>query len=149
MRKTILAVAGVAAFAASPAFAQSSDDMAVLLTTTDSCTVVAADLNFGSSTQVGLANIDGSAGITVTCNPGAAWTVTLDNGDNFNTTRNMSGAGGTVPYGLFSDTARSTSFSSATGVGSGSATVYGRIPSTATAVAAGAYADNVTVTVAY
>jgi len=148
MRKTILAVAGVAAFAASPAFAQ-TDDMAVLLTTEDFCTVAASDLDFGSSGQVGTSNVDGSAGITVTCNPGANWTVTLDNGLNFGTTRNMNGPGGNVPYGLFADSAYASAFSSDTGIGSGSTTVYGRIPSTATPVSAGDYADTVTVTVSY
>lgn len=151
MRKIVLAVAGVAAFAAAPAFAQSTtDDMAVLLTTQDSCTVAASDLDFGTSAVVGTAAVTGSAGITVTCNPGAAWTLTLDNGDNFGTSRNMiSGAGDVVPYGLFDDNTYATAFASDTGTGSGSTTVFGQIPASAAAVPAGAYADTVTVTVAY
>ncbi len=147
MRKTVLAVAGVAAFAASPAFAQTStDDMAVLLTTQDSCTVAASDLDFGTSGAVGTADVDGSATVDVTCNPGAVWAVTLDNGLSFATTRNMSGVGGTVPYDIYSDSARTSAFVSSA---LASFTVYGRIPSTAAAVPAGDYADTVTVTVTY
>lgn len=150
MRKIVLAVAGVAAFAASPAFAQSStDDMAVLLTTEDSCTVAASDLDFGTSGAVGTAAVTGSAGITVTCNPGAAWTLSLDNGANFGTTRNMTDGANLVPYGLFTDTTYATAYTTDTGTGSGSSTVYGEIPATAAAVPAGSYADSVTVTVSY
>lgn len=150
MRKFVFVLAGVASAVAAPAVAQTAtSDMTVQLTTEDSCTVAAGTLDFGTSANVGTAAVNGSAAITVTCNPGAAWTLTLDNGLNFGTTREMSNGTDNVPYDLYSDSLYTTAFASDTGTGSGSSTVYGQIPATAAAVPAGSYVDTVVATVTY
>lgn len=150
MRKIAFVLAGVASAVAAPAMAQTAtDDMLVQLTTQDSCIVVAGVLDFGTSANVGTAAVAGSADVTITCNPGAAWTLTLGNGANFNTTRRMTDGTDFVGYGLYTDTTYGTSFASSTGTGSGLTTVYGQIPATAAAVPAGAYVDTVVATVTY
>ncbi|XVN43631.1 MAG: spore coat U domain-containing protein [Candidatus Rickettsia vulgarisii] len=99
---------------------------------TDVCTVSASTLSFG--TYVDTAATDGQTTITVTCTQNTQYTVALDNGLYFNTTRNMQLASGTakLSYLLYSDAARmnlwaTTGTRNATGLAE-IINVWGRIP---------------------
>lgn len=163
MRKLIMLAAGAAALSASPAFAATdTDDMLVTATVIDSCTVTASPMAFTGLNTLGTANIDSSAAITLACTPNAAYDVSLDLGTNAGagTQRELvNGADSTqrIPYNLYSDSARTSAWGTATGEtvagtangGVASLTAYGRIPATAAAVTAGSYSDSVTVTVTF
>lgn len=129
--------------------------------TLNACLVVATPMVFGAVDLIsGTAN-DATATLTVTCTPGTGYTVGLDNGLNFATgTRNLKSALGpaTVPYGLFQDAQRATPWGTTIGTNTvartavvlpAALTVYGRVPSNATAVGVDTYLDTVTVTVTY
>jgi len=162
MRKIILAVAGVAAFAATPALAQSATNtMPVSVAVINSCTVSATALDFGSPTAIGGANIDATATLTLSCTTGAAYDVSMNLGTHAVAgQRYMAGAAvpaNTVPYNVYSNSARTTAWGNTSGTDTvaGTATsglpftltAYGRIPSTASSVGADVYSDTVTVTV--
>ena len=133
--------------------------MAVSSLTVAACIVVATPMLFGTLNLIGSSPNDATATITATCTPGTAYTIGLDNGVNFSTTRRMKSltAATYVPYGLFSDTARATPWGTTAGqtvsgtapVGPALLTVYGRVPGGTTAVAADTYLDTVTVTLTY
>lgn len=163
MRKIIMMAAGAAALSASPAFAATdTDDMLVTATVIDSCTVTASPMAFGTLTGLGSSNIDSSATIALACTPDAAYEVSLDLGINAGagTQRELvNGADATqrIPYDVYSDAARTSAWgtgagNTVTGTATGGVatlTAFGRIPTSATAVSAGAYSDSVTVTVEF
>ncbi|CAN7303121.1 Csu type fimbrial protein [Bosea sp. LjRoot237] len=123
------------------------------------CTIASAtDMNFGN---VGVlsTNIDSTSTITVQCTATTPYNIGLNAGLNGGavTTRQMSGAGGTVNYSLFRDPARTLNWGetigtdTSVGTGSGSTqayTVYGRVSAQATPSPA-LYTDTITVTVTY
>jgi len=129
---------------------------------TASCTVVAADIDFG--TRVNLATaVNATGGLDVTCTSGHAYTIALNAGSTAGNTiaaRKMSlnGAGaGVVGYQLYRDSGPANVWGDgATGVvysGTGSGTlqsipVYARVPVQATP-SPGAYLDTVRATVTY
>jgi spore coat protein U-like protein len=150
----VLSVLGTASAATDTA------SMNVKMTITATCdihTVAATDVDFGTvaSTATNVASTGGV--LTVKCTTGTAYNIGLDNGVNFNTTRRMkNGTTNFVPYGLFRDaaftnawgTVAGTSTQAGTGTGANQTfTVYGRVPSAASA--AGAYTDIVVATVTY
>ena len=140
--------------------ATATGSLAVSSVTVNACIVVATPLLFGTINLIGASPNDSTALVTVTCTPGTAFNVGLDNGANFATTRRMKSAtlAAYVAYGLFSDTGHATPWGAVIGTNTvtGTAvvlptvlTVYGRIPGGTTPVAADTYLDTVTVTVTY
>ena len=138
----------------------------VSMTITASCTIGATAMNFTSQLGSGLVSTAATASgsITVTCTNQAPYAIGLDNGANYSTTRRMVfGGSNYLPYNLFTNVGLSTPWSTATGsatcttssncytgTGTGSAqsiTVYGQIPTVATAPAPGTYSDTVNITV--
>ena len=157
-----IAVAGV--IAASTSAAQASNvqtTMAVTTTNVNSCAVAAMPLAFGSLNQINGSATDSQTTITVTCTPGVAYNVGLDGGSHTAAgTRQMQAAlnTATIPYLVFSDAARTTSWGNTVGTDTVARTavvtptlltVYGRIPANAPPVAGGLYSDLVTVTVTF
>ena len=132
------------------------------MTVLASCTIAAANLNFGS-TSVLIANVDATSGLTVLTNT-TPYTVALGPGSGSGATttnRSMTGTGGRVAYHLYQDAARSANWGNTpppasnadtvSGTGTGAAqtlTVYGRVPPQATPPQ-GAYSDTVVVTLTY
>ena len=120
------------------------------------CNVATAGVAFGSYAPLSTFPSDGAAAITVTCDVAAPYTLALSSGAGSFQERRMSGPGHVLRYNLYLDVPRVTVWgdgSSATAVVSGSATpgnhtVYGRIPAGQN-VGAGAYADNIIVTLTY
>ena len=128
-------------------------------TVLSACIVSAQNINFGT---VGFlaSNTDATGAITVQCDLGLPYTVSLNGGISGATNptlRQMSFSGSTVTYGLYQDSARSQPWgntmgsNTVAGIGTGSSqtlTVYGRIPAQTTP-APGTYTDTIVVTVGY
>lgn len=161
MRKIAIALAATAALATNPAFAgQTTTTMPVTATVFNNCTVSATSMSFGSLANLGVSNHDASATISLACTPNAAYDVGLDFGSNaaggVRQLVNSTDSTQVVPYAIYRDSARSVAWGNSFGTdtvtgfatgGSASLTAFGRIPTTASAVTAGSYADTVTVTV--
>lgn len=127
----------------------------------NACTVSATALDFPNSGVLG-ANVDSTNTVTVTCNPGLPWSVSLNPGTGSGgtvVTRKMTGpAAATINYTIYSDAGRTTIWGdgtsgtvNVTGTGTGSAqnqTGFGRVPPQATP-AAGTYTDTITATVTF
>ena len=164
MRKITFGFTALAAVVATPALAATATNtMPVSVNVINSCTVSATPMSFGAPTAIGGSAIDSTSTISLVCTNGATYDVALDQGLNAASgQRFMSNGAATpvkVPYGIFTDSARSAAWGSTSGTNTvaGSAgtsgavvlTAYGRIPSSATSVGAGAYVDTVTVTVTF
>ena len=164
MRNIFLGLAAVAAVASAPAMAATATNtMPVSVNVINSCTVAATPMSFGAPTAIGGSAIDSTSTISLVCTNGATYDVALDQGLNAASGQRFMSNGATtptkVPYGIFTDVARSAAWGSTSGTNTvaGSAgisgavvlTAYGRIPSSATSVGAGAYIDTVTVTVTF
>jgi spore coat protein U-like protein len=148
--------------AAAPAWAASvSAQFNVTATVLKNCAVSASDLAFGDYTAGSGSPVTASTTVSVTCTAALAYTVALDGGQTTSdvTARAMTdGAAHNLSYGLYTTNGYGTVWgdgsggtSTVAGTGSGAAqalTVYGRIPASQF-VAAGSYADRVTVTVNY
>jgi spore coat protein U-like protein len=146
--------------------ATATANLTVQLTVTATCSVNAATLNFGSTGLLS-SPISQSTTLSVTCTNSTPYSVGLDNGANFSTTRRMrqGATSNYIGYGLFTDagltnawttasssTACTTTNSCALGTGNGSAqsiTVFGQVPALGTAPVPGSYTDTVTITVTY
>ena len=146
--------------------ATTTANMTVQLTVTASCTVSAATLDFGS-TGLLAALINQTTTLSVTCTNTTPYSVGLDNGANFSTTRRMrqGATSNYIGYALYTDSGRTNAWTTASsstvcttanscslGTGNGSAqsiTVYGQVPALGTAPTPGAYTDTVTITVTY
>ncbi|KAK6032472.1 spore Coat Protein U domain protein [Ostertagia ostertagi] len=139
-RASLISAACLAAFGAASA-ATDTANMTVKITVTATCdihTVAPTDVDFGSVASTAT-NVAATGGVLTV-----------------NTTRQMkNGTANFVGYGLFRDAAFSNAWGStvplsAAGTGNGANqnfTVYGRVPSAASA--AGAYTDTVIATVTY
>jgi spore coat protein U-like protein len=163
MRKTVLGLAAIAAFASTPALAATaSNTMPVLVNVINSCTIAATPMDFGTLTGVGGVNVDSTSTVSLVCTQGAAYNVAMNLGVNaVGTQRNLvntTDATKKIPYALYTNAARSAPWGQTSGTdtvsgtaasGPVSLTAYGRIPSTATSVPAGDYNDTVTVTVTF
>ncbi|MBS0476815.1 MAG: spore coat protein U domain-containing protein [Proteobacteria bacterium] len=161
MRKIAFGFAALATVAATPALAASaSNQMPVSVNVVNSCTVVASPMAFGTLTSVGGVNVDTSANVDLTCTIGAAYDVSMDVGSHATGSarflQNTTDATKKIPYGIYRDSARTQAWGNTSGTdtsvgtsvaGNTTLVAYGRIPSTATSVPAGAYTDTVTVTV--
>ena len=170
---TVAAVGIFAALALWPAAAeaqvtQSTGQMEVRLLVNASCDISGstsgalgtAVLDFGTATllQSAIDADTGSSGtqaLRVLCNPGVAYTLTFDSGQNASqvSDRAMKREGGTelVGYQIYSDAARNNVLTTISGTGTGTAqpvVVYGRVPAQ-TAPPPGSYRDVVIITVAF
>jgi spore coat protein U-like protein len=130
----------------------------VTATVAANCLVTTQNIDFGA---VGIlsSNVDTTGEVSVTCTPGTAYTVGLNNGQTGTdpTARRMTLGSQAVIYGLYRDAARSQPWGGTVGtdtlagIGAGTAqnlTVYGRVPPQTTP-SPGVYADTVVVTVTY
>ena len=161
MRKIALCAAALAATVATPALAGPNGTvtrtMDVVLNVTTSCTLTTpTTMDFGFLTSV-----TGSTSVTrtsqVTCTPGAAYTVKVDGGQNFDTIgnqRRLKAVSGTttVNYNVLqSDGSTAWPTAGQAGTGSGAAqdvVMIGKLNQTSE-VAAGEYRDVLTITLDY
>lgn len=117
-------------------------------------------MNFGAGlTNVGSANVDTTATLTLACTPNASFNVAMDSGSHaLSGARRMRGTvrGEFLPYEIYTTSGRSQRWGQTQGTdtvagsaptGAASLTAYGRIPQGVTTVSADAYSDTVTVTV--
>lgn len=163
-RQSVRAVAMALAVALTPHAATASSvgtTMPVTALTVNACVVAATPLVFGTLNQVGGTPNDTQATVVVTCTPGTTYDIGMDNGAHASGgVRHMAPTIGSavVPYALFTNVSRTTSWGNTVGTNtvSGTAgvlpatlTVYGRVPAGFTPVVADAYSDVVTVTVTF
>jgi spore coat protein U-like protein len=133
----------------------------VTATVLNNCAVSASDLAFGNYSASSATPVTATTSLSVTCTANLAYSVALDGGTTTGQVdaRAMTdGNSHQLTYGLYTTGSYSTLWGDGTGssaavpgTGTGTAqslTVYGRIPA-AQYVAAGSYADRVTVTVSY
>ena len=147
---------------------QSTGELEVRLLVNASCDISGstsgglgtAVLDFGTATLLQSAidadtGTSGTDALEVLCNPGVAYTLTFDAGQNATqiADRAMKREGGTelVSYQLYSDAARSNVLNTLSGTGTGTSqpvTVDGRVPAQ-TAPPPGNYRDVIVITVAF
>ena len=176
MFKKLILVAVAGAAMASPALAGSSTvlytgpNIGVSADVVSSCTATAGTpVSFGTLKGPVSGVTEATAGvINVTCDLGQEYAVGLSNGANFNgTSRGMYSAGVVVPYGLYTDAARTIPFknialgdgTNATavagnvgGVGTNGVqtiSVYAKIPAGTARPLPGTYSDAVQINIAY
>jgi spore coat protein U-like protein len=160
MRKIAFAAAALAATVATPAMAGPNGTvtrtMDVVLNVTTACTMTTSTtMDFGFLTSV-TGGTTSTANATVKCTPNAAYTVKIDNGQNFGsgTQRKMKSTTGTatVDYNVFqSDGSTAWPVAGVPGSGTGSdqtLNIVGKLAN-ATEVAAGTYKDLLTITLDY
>jgi len=160
MRKIAIATALVAAAVATPAMAGPNGTvtrtMDVVLNVTTACTMTTSTtMDFGFLTTV-TANTQSTASATVRCTPNAAYTVKIDNGQNFGagTQRKLKSTTGTatVDYNVFDSTGTAAwPVAGVPGTGTGldqTLNIVGKLAQT-TEVAAGTYKDLLTITLDY
>ena len=125
-----------------------------------SCTISATSIDFGEVVRSTADTAQGT--LTVNCSATKPYKVSLDGGSNPDgatitaTSRRMANVNGFVPYGLYSDAARTTLWGEdpddVDGTGSGTdqlLTVYADVTATATNAPRGDYIDTVTATITY
>lgn len=152
MRKLNLGLAAIAALAAAPAFAATtSGTVDVTLNVDNACSLTTAAIDFGTVSDFAAARTANSL-TTLKCTPNAVATVTVSNGANVNgTQRRLKSGTNFIDYNLTdaSNTAWPTAGLSFTGTGADvSLGLRGVVP-VQTAKPAGAYSDQVTITVTY
>ncbi len=161
-RIAILTAATVAA-AAVPVSAQTaSSTMAVAATVTNNCIVSTTAINIGSIDAIGALPRDSTGGISVTCTNGAGWSAAADAGQTTGATpgaRQMLSGANALDYALYSDAARTVLWGDGTAgteaitdIGNGAAQdkiIYASVLPGQTTARAGAYADQINVTVTY
>jgi spore coat protein U-like protein len=145
-----------------------TNNLTVQITITASCTITAATLTFPSTAGTSLTStaVTANTNVSVTCTNNSPSSIGMGQGNNFSAGSNrMANGTNFLPYGLYVNAALTNpwttgaSNSSCTttndcylGTGSGSAQsipIYGQVPTTAIAPAAGTYSDTVTMTVTY
>jgi len=142
-------------------------NLTVSIQITASCTISTAALTFPSTAASSLLTtaVTSSANVSVTCTSGSPYSIAMDNGANYSTTRRMALNSSYISYGLYVDSglthawttaSSSTSCTSSNscylGTGTGTAQsipIYGQVPTVATAPAAGTYTDTVMMTITY
>lgn len=137
-------------------------EIQVSVTIVGECTVFTPQpLNFGVNVSAGFAQpVNAEAQLEVTCASNTPYTITLNGGLNGSTItdRKMTSGAAELPYGLFTDAARTnawgdgTTGTSVSGTGNGnsqSITVYGQLPVPDSSPAPGVYQDTVTATLTY
>jgi len=163
MSRSFIPLFLAAALAPCAAYAAGSDtdSFEVSATVLASCDITATDLSFGNYDPVAAANLDAETTLSVTCTNGTPYYVGMSLGDGSSAsmaTRRMTKSGGsqTLNYILYQDSQRSilwgnTGVDRLSGTGNGTANtlhLYGRVPMQQTAPA-GAYTDNIVVTVSW
>jgi spore coat protein U-like protein len=141
--------------AADPAAAQAqSQKLRVQARIGELCTVTSASLDFGQAINLA-ANTDAAGTIAITCASQTALNVRLDGGlsADFNG-RNMKNGGSFIKYSLYKDSARAQLWDAgqqvpATINGSGTVSVYGRVPIQTNGQSSGVYTDDVTITLVF
>jgi spore coat protein U-like protein len=109
--------------------------------------------------------VTGTTTISATCTNGSPYSIGFDNGANYLTTRRMATGGVYLGYGLYIDSGFTRPWTTALtnstctvlngcflGTGTGVAqtiSVYGQVPTVATAPASGTYSDTVNMTITY
>jgi spore coat protein U-like protein len=140
--------------------------LGVSMTITASCSIGATSMVFTSQLGAPLVSTAATAtgSITVTCTNQAPYAIGFDNGSNYSSTRRMLfGSSNYLPYGLYTNAGLTTPWSTAssssacttssncyTGTGTGSAqtiSIYGQVPTVASAPPPGTYTDTVNVTI--
>jgi spore coat protein U-like protein len=154
MRNLTLALVAAAAAATAPAYAATtSGTVDVTLNVDNSCSLTTAAIDFGTVTDFAAARTATSL-TTLRCTPNAVATVTVSNGNNVNGTQRRLRSGATANYIDYNvtdagGTAWPTAGLSFTGTGADvSLGLRGVVPVQA-AKPAGAYSDQLTVTVTY
>ena len=128
------------------------------LTLQPTCSLSTTPVTFATGPSLAT-NVDATGAVSVTCNSGASYTVTMDGGAHGGTsaiTRKMQLNAGSIIYGLYQNSGRTTGWyndapGTVNGTGTGSAQslpVYGRVFAQPTP-APGTYSDTVVVTLAY
>lgn len=121
------------------------------------CAIAAQPLVFGNYSTSSASPLDATTTVTATCTLNTSYTIGLDDGVNVSgAQRRLALLTTFMNYELYSDAGRTTRWGNTgaqlvSGAGSGAAqnvTVYGRVPA-AQAVAAGAYADVITITITF
>lgn len=152
MRKLTLGLAALAAAASGPAFAATtSGTVDVTLNVDNACSLTTAAIDFGTVTDFATSTTVNSL-TTLRCTPNAAAVVTVSLGNNVNgTQRRLRSGTNFVDYNITdaTNTAWPAAGLSFTGTGADvSLGLRGILPVQA-AAPAGAYADQVTITVTY
>jgi spore coat protein U-like protein len=161
IRKALAATAILAMPGTALAGTQSTP-MTVSATVTANCTITAGTVAFGNVNALSGTNYDATGTLSIACTNGSPWSATASVGGGAGATfatRRMTSGASTLNYTLYTDSGRATVWGDGTGTtgtvggtgtgGTQSVTVYGRVPSGQTSVAAGAYSDTVTVTITY
>lgn len=130
----------------------------VTATVTAACTVSATNLAFTPYDPTSGTDLDGTNSLTVNCTNGTTYDMGLDLGANdTGTQRRMTDSTDFLNYGLFQNSARTTSWGDTVGTdtvastGTGvdqNFTVYGQIPASQN-VPASSYSDTINVTVTF
>lgn len=142
--------------------------LAVQMQITASCTIGAASLTFANTSGTSLvsAQVTQTGSIAVTCTNSSPYSIGLDNGLNaLSTQRRLANGTNYIPYNVYLDSGHTQAWTTAStsttctsanscylGTGNGAAqtvSVYGVVPTIATAPASGTYNDTVTITVTY
>ena len=121
--------------------------------TAANCTVGVISVVFGTYNTLTGASLDGAGSVAVTCDVTDSYTVALSSGQGSYAARKLLSGTNVMYYNLFTDALRSLIWGDGTvgtmlvsGSGTGAIyTVYGRIPGGQN-LAAGTYADSITVT---
>lgn len=160
----IAVVSTLSIFAGAQAFAGSSQtNLPVTATVSSSCSVNAANMDFGQYDANSPTADDASANVGVLCTKDTAFTIALNKGNNSTTysQRDLkrNGSSDLLAYNLYTTDARSTVWGNGdagTGTEAGTSqgstinkTVYGRIPAGQTSATGGDYTDTVSVDVTY
>ena len=167
-------IVGLAALFASlllsvPAMAGTSTaTLTVQINITAACSIDVSTLDFGSNAGTALlgGNLNATTSVSVTCTSGSPYSIGVNNGSNASSgQRRMINGANYISYNLYTDSGHANAWTTASnsttcttsnscllGTGNGSAqltSIYGVVPSVATAPAAGNYSDSVTMTVTY
>jgi spore coat protein U-like protein len=143
--------------AAAPAAAQlQSEKLTVQARIGEACSVTSASLDFGQEVDLDVNN-NAVGAIEISCAASTTFSVALDGGLNFQPitgSRTLAGTGGSISYGLYKDTNRTTPWGVGESVpatidGEGSVPVYGQVPSQSNGHDPGLYTDEVMITLVF
>ncbi len=155
-KQIILTSLLLAGLSVTSAYADTQDaNLVVGVTVPSDCIVSTSQLQFAEFSPASGDAEEGQAAVSITCNAGTNFSVGLDSGLNFDTTRRMSNGASYLQYGLYQDSAYSspwTDINTLSGTGTGSVQtldVYGRIFAGQINATTGAYTDTVVATVTY
>ena len=158
VKRRLLILFSAALLAAPVAVSASTTTSTMIARTTvdTACKLQTTNLTFGS-VQGKSGQVDATTTLALSCGPSVAYSVAMDNGQNYNGQRRMYGVQGKaryVDYELYRNAARSQVWGATAGTtvngttpanGKVTLTVYGRIPNTK--IFATVYTDTVMVTV--